>query len=203
MNCGKNNRLLWVAVAGVVLAWPFGELIGLVFSAGQDGPGRALAYGFGSIATIVVWVISTGLIIWALRKGAGQLSKRARVGVALAIAFLPGLAIISAVNYQVYDLRVWNQAGATVENVSISMIGREYTYSSIRDGITATRSFVQGRPSGIAEIRWTGEDGQTHMVEVDLSEIVPRRYNNGVLTFVILSEGNARVGFFIRKKHSF
>jgi hypothetical protein len=203
LNIDKHTRALWIAAAGAILAWPFGELVAMVLATGQDGPGTALAHTFGGIATVATWGLSTAATLWNLRKGAKHLSKVARAAVALSIAFLPVVAVVSIANQQYYDLRVWNETGTEIDSVSVRMIGKRYSFGAMNDGVSATIGSQEDRPLGSAEIRWTGEDRRSHTVNVDLSELVPRRYDRGILTFTISAENNVRVGFFVPKEPPF
>ncbi len=152
---------------------------------------------------MAVWAISTAIVLWNLRKVAKHLGGPARAIVALSIAFLPVVALVSAINHQTYDLRVWNETDKMIDDVSVHMAGKSHSFGVMSSGVTATRAFQPDRPASSAEIRWTGEDGRAHVVEVDLSDVVPRRYDRGVLTFTIYAEESVRAGFFIRKDYAF
>lgn len=175
----------------------------LLLSLGQDGPGSALAQAFGGFVTFTVWAISTAVIVWNPGNSRDHLEKGALTIVMLAILLLPALTILSAINHQDYDLRVFNETGTQVNDVTVRMIGRHYSFGVLSKGLFAVHANRQGRPKGIAEISWTGEDGQSHMAEVDLSDMIPRRYDNGVLTIAIQADDSAEVGFFINQGPSF
>lgn len=83
------------------------------------------------------------------------------------------------------------------------MTGKEYTFGVLSDGVSATISFQKTRPEGNATIECISESGHPNKAEVNVSELVPRRYHNGVLTFTF-HPGNTVTGdFFIRKKMGF
>jgi hypothetical protein len=178
-------------------------LVGWLFAAGQDGPGRALAHAFGGLASLVIWVISVVVILVNARKVFRHLGKGARIAVGLSIVFLPAAIFVSFATYQDYDLRVRNESDDPVDNVVVRMSGKRYSFGAMNSGVTATIGSQRERPTGRAEIRWTGADGQSHRVESDVSELVPRRYNRGLLTFTIYPEENVKVDFFIRPQEAF
>lgn len=199
----KHTRLIWLAAAGAVCAWPLGELIGALLSAGQDGPGRALAGAFGGFATFAIWGISTAIIIWNPGQGLERLGKGARIIVAVSIVVLPVATIASIASRQSYDLRVWNETGARIDDVVVRFNGKRYSFGAMREDVSASIGFQQHRPEGRARVMWTGVDGRAHEAVVDLSDMVPGRYNNGVLTFTIEAGGDVRTDFFIRKEPLF
>ena len=203
MSENKRTRAIWIAASGAVLAWPIGALIGMVLSFGQDGPGSAMAQAFGGLITAAVWIVSTGLVVWNLRKGGEDLGKKLRVAALLAIVFLPIAASVAAVNHQNYTLRVMNETELTFDNVYVQMSGRRFSFGIMSGGKYAARSFEEVRPKGVAQVHWTDVSGAAQMAEVDLTDVVPRRYDNGVLTFVFVDENSVRAGFYIRDKFGY
>lgn len=195
--------MLWIAAIAAFCALPLGSLLGGVLSAGQDGPGSALARVFGSYASIAVWAVATAVIIWNPGGGLARLSKGARTVIVLSILVLPATAIVSAANRQEYDVRVWNRSGSKIDDVVVRMAGKNYIFGVLSDGISATISFQTTRPEGNATIEWIGESGSENTAEVDVSELVPRRYHNGVLTFTFHPGNTVTGNFFIRKKMGF
>ncbi len=172
----------------------------MLLSVGQDGPGAALASGFGELIMIVVWIAATVIIVWNPGKRMQELDKRARALVLAAIAVLPVIGVVSAANHQTYTLRLWNDSGARIDNASVRFSGRDSSFGVLSADVFAAKSFQTLRPKGVAVVSWSSSSGQQHEAEIDLSDIVPRRYNNGVLTFTFQADGDVRAGFFIRKK---
>lgn len=125
---------------------------------------------------------------------AKNLSKVAQAAVAIAVIMLPLALIVSAANQQNYDIEARNQTGAKIQDLSVRMSGKRYSFGVLDIGATATIAFQQGRPTSSAEVNWTGGDGHSHRVEVDLTAL-PRRYDGGIITFTLLAVDDVKVGF--------
>ncbi|NNC76453.1 MAG: hypothetical protein HKN77_00740 [Woeseiaceae bacterium] len=198
MSTDKMVQLLWVAAITAALSGPLGDAVGFVLSAGQDGPGTALMYAFGDILTIIAWVASTGLILSNPGKALDRLKKSVRIPVVLSILVLPATAIVGMSQSQTYTLRASNESGVKIDDVTISMAGRRYALGILPHGKFAAIAFQHDRPKGIAEVSWIDIDGRSYMDEVDLSDMIPRRYDNGLLDFTIDANGNVQGSFFIQ-----
>ncbi len=175
----------------------------MVLSLGQDGPGSVLAQTFGAVVTAAIWIVSTGVVVWNLCKGGGGLGKKLRLAALASILFLPIATVVATINHQNYTLRVKNETELTIDNVYVEMSGRKFSFGIMSGGKYAARNFEEVRPKGVAKIHWTDASGEAQVAEVDLTDIVPRRYDNGVLTFVFEDESSVRAGFYIRDKFGY
>lgn len=182
---------------------PLGHLFGLVLAAGQGGPGRIVASELGGWVSIAVWVIALVAVLWGGRSSLKTASGMVRAFVLLCFAILPASVVWLGNANQSYALRVWNKSGSAIHGVSVHMDERKTTFGALGSELFAKKAGQNTRPSAIAEVRWTDENGQSHEVRVDLSELVPRRYDNGVLTLTIHPNADVTGGFFINKRPEF
>lgn len=200
-----ERRLIAIRVASIaaILSLPLGYLIGLGLSEGQGGPGRAVGSALGYTVTIVVWVIALLVVLWNLRGGLQDAGRKTRIFMFLSIAILPASVLWSAVSSQSYTMRVMNESGLEIAGVSVQMAERHASFGAMRSESIASASGFSRRPATYADISWTDDNDQSHTARVDLSGIVPRRYDDGVLTFVIEPDAGVSVGFFIDRGPGF
>lgn len=109
---------------------------------------------------------------------------------ARAIAVIVLLGSTSACSDQEYSLEVWNTSPEKVYEVEVWYGKKHAQFGVIPPGKSAIRNGMRTPPPEVAEIRWEFPKGEPHAVRIDISSLVPNRYEDGQLTFRI-RPGNA------------
>lgn len=193
------GKSIWLPVCAVVLAWPISWLLSEVLSAGQDGPGSVLADQVGIWVMLVIWLIASLILAMRSRGRFATFEARAKFAIVGSVLCVPLFLVYGAATQQSYSLRVVNDSGADIESIVVAFDGRRFSHSSMRDGIYAVRHYLQSPPDGLVDISWTDSGGKEHSKTLDVSEQIPRRYDNGMLTIRFVGDDDVTTGFFVDK----
>lgn len=120
------------------------------------------------------------------------------------------LALLLAAAYLVmgcgeqdYTIRADNQSNQELSDVRVWYGNVMTAFGYLGPSVYKANSFIRHPPPDEAEVSWTDSHGQAHRVKVDISELVPKKYDQGVLTFVIHADQTVTAGFFIPEKLPF
>ena len=104
---------------------------------------------------------------------------------------------------QRYTIRAMNEGNEKLSEVRVwyGKLMTEFGYLS--PSVFKAKSLMRHPPPDVAEVSWTDASGTDHRVEVDISGVVPRKYDEGVLSFVIHADRTVTAGFFIPEKLPF
>ncbi len=193
------GKPVWVATAAAVLALPLGKLVAEVFSVGQDGPGMAVAGAIGTLAMIAIWVLAVVAVVALCRGKFAGFETRFRASIVAAVLLVPVVIVVSSIPSQQYSVRLVNDSAVDITNVVVTYGDRRFSRSTLIKDKYSVSNFVTSPPKGVATVSWTDGTGANRETQIDLSAEVPRRYNNGVLTFRFNEDGEPGVGFFIRR----
>jgi len=124
------------------------------------------------------------------------------VSVRLALT-LATLLLAVGCGEQRYTIRAWNEGKQELRDVRV-WYGRVMTsFGYLGPSIFKAKNLIRHPPADVAEVSWTDSRGEPHRVKVDISKLVPKHYDHGVLTFEIHADQTVTAGFFIPKKLPF
>lgn len=116
---------------------------------------------------------------------------------------LAAALLVVSCSEQHYTIRADNQSSEELSDVRVWYGDLMTAFGYLGPSVYKANSFIRHPPPDVAEVSWTDSRGRAHKVTVDISDLVSRKYDQGVLTFVIHADQTVTAGFFIAEKLPF
>jgi len=117
--------------------------------------------------------------------------------------FLAAALLTASCGEQRYTIRASNEGREELSDVRVWYGKLATSFGYLGPSIFKANNLIRHPPPDVAEVSWTDSRGQSHRMEVDISNLVPKNYDQGVLTFEIHADQTVTAGFFFPQKLPF